>query len=449
MNRSRIRTCLVPLVALALLVGGCGSSTVSRQAAPDARGCSDWPSQTGETFVSLDGASQFEVEPFLLAGTADLAIAWEAYGCDEITRVGYTRLDATGELAKPRYLASPNGQMASNITLARDGAGALFTAWASWTPGPDRAQPHLQASDIHIQFARWPANAAGFEAPLEVSEPITSPLYDKPWMIVIPGGALLIGYTDLRRGGIWVAASADGGASFQRALVDPAMGNFVGLCPDGRPGGAYLTYFVNRTIRLAHTNDGGLTWSAPVNAAVSDPTGDIACQDPMCVADGDDVYVSYSRTHDSADTPVQRLVAVHVAHLTWGASVLNGDVVALTSPAAPADGGGPVSDGGEAQGFLLFPQLGRRADGALGLAAYRAAGDGAGLADLVAMVSPDGGRSFTSPIPFATGLTPSLQRHVPDWLGDYFGWAPIATGLGAAFVDNRSGFSHIVLEEMR
>ena len=210
-------------------------------------------------------------------------------------------------------------------------------------------------------------------------------------MIVIPGGALLLGYTDLRRGGIWVAASADGGASFQRALVDPAMGNFVGLCPDGRPGGAYLTYFVNRTIRLAHTNDGGLTWSAPVNAAVSDPTGDIACQDPMCVADGDDVYVSYSRTHDSADTPVQRLVAVHVAHLTWGASVLNGDVVALTSPAAPADGGGPVSDGGEAQGFLLFPQLGRRADGALGLAAYRAAGDGAGLADLVAMVSP--GRS--------------------------------------------------------
>ena len=74
--------------------------------------------------------------------------------------------------------------MASNVTLARDGAGALFAAWASWTPGPDPAQPHVQASDIHIQFTRWPAGASGFEASVELSDPIADSLYDKPWMIV-------------------------------------------------------------------------------------------------------------------------------------------------------------------------------------------------------------------------------------------------------------------------
>jgi hypothetical protein len=63
------------------------------------------------------------------------------------------------------------------------------------------------------------------------------------------------------------------------------------------------------------------------------------------------------------------------------------------------------------------------------------------------VVSTDGGRSFQSPIAFATGLTPSLQRHVPDWLGDYFGWGPTAAGLGAAFIDNASGFSHIAFDE--
>jgi hypothetical protein len=80
-----------------------------------------------------------------------------------------------------------------------------------------------------------------------------------------------------------------------------------------------------------------------------------------------------------------------------------------------ADTGSPAGDGGTTQGFLLFPQFARRADGALGLAAYRAAGEGAGLADLVYLV--------------------------------YFGWGPSAAGLGAAFVDNASGFSHIVFDE--
>jgi hypothetical protein len=441
-NWSCVPTCVVPLVALGQLVGACGSSTQTGQTVADARGCSDWPSRPGETFVSLDEASQSEVEPFFITSPGDLAIAWEAYGCDDLTRVGYTRGSASGGLEKPRYLASPNGQMASNVTLARDGASALFAAWASWTPGPDRVQPQLQASDLHIQFARWPVGTSGFLAPVEVSEPIATSFYDKPWMILTASNQIIIGYSDLSRGAIWVASSADGGASFQRTLVDSVMGNFAGLCPDGRPGGAFLTYFAYRTIRLAHTSDGGVTWSAPVDAAVSDSSGDVAGQDPMCVADGDEVWISYGRTHDGYDVPVQRLLAVLVAHMTLGASLRESDVTVLA-----ADAGSPAGDGGTAQGFLLFPQFARRADGALGLAAYRAAGTGAGLADLVYLVSADGGRSFGTPIRLATGLTPSLQRHVSDWLGDYFGWGPSAAGLGAAFVDNASGFSHIVFDE--
>jgi hypothetical protein len=66
---------------------------------------------------------------------------------------------------------------------------------------------------------------------------------------------------------------------------------------------------------------------------------------------------------------------------------------------------------------------------------------------LVYVVSADGGLSFGQPTTIATGLSPSLQRHVPDWLGDYFGWGPIAAGLGAAYIDNASGFSHIAFAE--
>jgi len=399
-------------------------------------------------FVSLDGASQFEVEPFFVAGQGDLAMAWEACGCDGVTRIGYRRRGSVSGLDKIRYLASPNGQMASNVTLARNGAGALFAAWASWTPGPNPAQPHLQASDIHIQFSRWPAGASGFEAPVELSDPITDALYDKPWMIVTADDVLVISYSDLRRGGILAVSSADGGASFQRAVIDKAQANLAALCPDGRPGGAFATYVATRSIRVAHTADGGVTWSVPVAVALSDATGNIAFHDPTCIANGDEVWISYGRTLDSYDTPVARLLGVHVAHMILGASVPDSDVTALVGAAqALTDAGDAAGDGGVSPGFLLFPQLARHADGKLALATYRAASEGPGSADLVYVTSADAGRSFAIATTFAAGLTPTLQRHVPAWLGDYFGWGPTETGLGAAFVDNASGFSHIVFDE--
>jgi len=254
---------ILAFFALSLVTWDCGPSPQPSDSAPDARGCGDWPSRSGERFVSLDGASKFEVEPFFVARQGDLAIAWESSGCDDLTRVGYTRRNATDEFDKPRYLASPKGQMASNVTLARDGAGSLFVAWASWTPGPDLAQPHLQASDIHIQFARWGAGASGFDTPIELSEPIADALYDKPWMIVSADDLIVVSYSDLKRGGILAVSSSDGGASFQRSVVDPTVANLSASCPDGRPGGAFVTYFANRSIRVAHTADGGLTWSTP------------------------------------------------------------------------------------------------------------------------------------------------------------------------------------------
>jgi hypothetical protein len=429
-NRLRYHAIVLPWLAVA----ACGPSPESSPP-PDARGCSDWPTRPADGFVSLDGASMFEVESFLVAQSSDLAIAWEAYGCDDITRVGYVRRGPSGEMGKPGYLSSPNGQMASNVTVAFDDAGSLFAAWASWTPGPDRAQPHVGVSDIHIQLARWPADRDGFGAPVGLDEPIADALYDKPWVIVTEDDAVIVGYSDLRRGGIWTAASADGGASFRRVLVDSAMANLPALCPDGRPGGAFITYVAANVIRVAHTTDGGATWSPALDVARSDSSGAVAYQDPMCVARGEDVWVSYGRTFDSYDTPVVRLLRVQVAHLRAG--TVASDVVALDAAGSTA----------ESTAFVLFPQFTEGPAGTLALAAYRASDEGAGAAELVYVVSADGGLSFGSATTLADHLTPSRRRHVPDWLGDYFGWAPAAAGIGAAFIDNASGFSHVVLDE--
>lgn len=213
---------------------GCGSSTGGPTDSPEDRGCSDGPSVAGELLVSLDGASSFEVESFLLTDDDEVVAVWEAYGCDDVTRVGYARRTPTG-FEHPRYLSSPGGQMASNVTFARAGDGTLYAAWASWTPGPDRAQPHVGVTDIRIQLARRPAGATGFDAPVEISEPIAAQLYDKPWLSVTPDGAILVSYSDLVRGGIWVASSNDGGASFRRTRVD-TLGEPRGVVSRWSPG---------------------------------------------------------------------------------------------------------------------------------------------------------------------------------------------------------------------
>jgi hypothetical protein len=153
----------------------------------------------------------------------------------------------------------------------------------------------------------------------------------------------------------------------------------------------------------------------------------------MCVAKGDDVWLSYGRTRDDYDTPVERLQQVRLLHLTRGSSSVLSDVTALAAPADP--------------GFLLFPQLAAGPDVSLVLAVYRATGEGTGTADLITVVSADGGLTFGAPTTIATGLSPTLRRHVPDWLGDYFGFHRIAAGMGAAYIDNASGFSHIALDE--
>ena len=75
MKQDRISARAFALWALPLLAS-CGSPAApARDAATDARGCSNWPNRAGDGFISLDGASAFEVESFLVERQGDLALA--------------------------------------------------------------------------------------------------------------------------------------------------------------------------------------------------------------------------------------------------------------------------------------------------------------------------------------------------------------------------------------
>jgi hypothetical protein len=119
----------------------------------DARGCSDWPSRAGETLVSLDSESKFEVEPFFVAGQGDIAIAWNAYGCDDLTRVRYIRRDLAAAFDKLRDPVSPNGKMATSHAAGR------VRSLRRWRRG--RRDPGKSSFEAPVELKRCPEIVEG------------------------------------------------------------------------------------------------------------------------------------------------------------------------------------------------------------------------------------------------------------------------------------------------
>lgn len=398
---------------------GCGSSSAS----PEAAGAGVW--------LSLDDRSAYEAEPFVaIRPDGAWVAAWIAKGCDGRTRIGYrsgARGDA-GSFGPIHEVESPRGQEASDPVLAFDATGGAHLVWASysWDSGGEPV-------DIHVYFASAAPGSDRFDASLELSEPRSaSPIVDKPWLTALADGTLLATYGDLDVGGIVVASSVDEGATFRQARIEEgAVGtNFASSCATGSGAGADIVYYYYSgaldEIRTAHTDDGGLTWSRPISVAVDAGSSLVAVDGPTCVARGSEWWVCYGRTLDLPDVEVNRLTSVHVAHFTQG------------DPSAATDA--LVFDGGT--GFLLHPQLVQASNGALAVAAYRVQGPDAPM-ELVVASSTDQGATWSEPAVVATGITPVLERHVPRWLGDYFGIAPLAGEIALAYTDNVMGNSHI------
>jgi hypothetical protein len=426
----------------ALFLFGCSSDEPTARSVADTGGAdamfpgcgtaSADPLASG-SWISLDERSSYEAESFVaIAPSGATAFAWIAKGCDGRTRIGYRGSPAWAGPSGPiSYVESPRGQEASDPAIAFDASGAVHLIWASfsWTP---EGEPY----DIHIYVASAASTESPLSAAAELSQPQSStPIVDKPWIISTADGTLIATYGDFDTGGLVIASLPDPAAPFRRTRIEEgAVGtNFAATCPTGSKGGADLVYYffsgaINE-IRAAHTDDGGLTWSSPTSVAADRGTSLVAVDGPTCAARGNDVWICYGRTLDAPNVEVNRLTEVHVAHLAGAGQPPDMDTVVLEAP----------------NGFLLHPQLARAADGSLFVAAYRTLSPD-GPAELVISSSSDDGVTWSAPISVASGLTPLLERHVPHWLGDYFGFAPGGNGVVAAYANNAMGNSHIALD---
>jgi hypothetical protein len=394
-------------------------------------------SSSGAIVISDTPSSFLQSETSVATFGPIVAVAWIDVTGSGFSSIGYTFSTNDGASFGPVGLVkSPGGRLSSDPTVVVDAAQNFWLAWVGF-----HADAMGNVSDMHIYVSEAPAGSTTFGAPVEVSDPAdTTSLLDKPWITVTNKWPLLVTYernampTDF---GLVAAVSSDGMAWKRGFIVDDPSGmTFTNLAlpcapRDGtRIWATYLAFSGNAlNVLLSHSDDGGGSWSPGI--VVSTPGEPVAFDDPMCVAENNEVWISYGLTMDMLDPSAgnaSKLYAIHLAHSSDGGMTI--DTHTNVQDAAAGK-------------FYMHPQIFRELGGAIDLTYY------AGNFDMDTNGTFRRSRAAVPP----TGFGPSVvvdapitflqSRQSPGWLGDYTGLYARGTEIYMSFAVNDTGVSHI------
>jgi hypothetical protein len=367
-----------------------------------------------------------------------VSVAWIDVDNQGKSTIGYTfSTDDGGSFGAPQQIVSPGNRVASDPVLAIDGSGNIYVSWVAYLLGGMGGQP----SSMRIYVAVAPAGSTTFGQPIRVSPPNDGgALYDKPWITVTNTGTVVVTYQrDAQPNdySLVAARSTDGGMTWQRTNVadDPTGSVFRNLafpCAPKNGNHLWVTFLAldgtGVDVKLARSDDGGATWLP--ETLVSLANENVAFDDPNCVADGEQVWVTYGLSLDPMDQMAatsQKLNSVQLAYSTDA-----GQTVASRGEAA---------DLGAAK-FFMHPQIAREDGGAIDVVYY------------VGDLDQDGNGSFRrARAPFLGGFSPALPVEAPvtflqarsdqRWLGDYTGIFWRGGQAYTSYVVNTSGTSHV------
>lgn len=366
-----------------------------------------------------------------------VAVAWIDVDQQGGSNIGYTFSTNDGAtFAPPSLIFSPDNRVSSDPVLAIDPAGNIYVTWVGF-----KASFNGTPSSMRIYVSIAPAGSTVFGAPIQVSPLMDNEaLYDKPWITVTNKGTVVVTYQRdamPNEFGIVATRSSDGGKTWQQSFVvdDPSGSLFRNLafpCAPKTGDHLWVTYlaydgFAMKT-KLARSDDGGATWQPEIT--VSQPNEKVAFDDPNCIAEGEQVWVSYGLSKDPLDQmagATQKLNSIQLAYSSDGGQSITWHMEVADTAASP---------------FFMHPQMALE-DGLVADFVYYAG----------AMDEDPNGSFRRSRVSLGVGIGPSSVVEQPitylqarsdlRWVGDYVGIHWRAGQLYTSYVANASGAAQI------
>jgi hypothetical protein len=365
-----------------------------------------------------------------------VAVVWIDITMKGEARIGYTiSSDDGASFPPPSFASSPDGRLASDPVITVDTAGNFYMAWVGYF-----ADAQGSTSDMHIYVSRASAGSTSFEAPIEASDPaLSNQLHDKPWITITADDSLVVTYAVATGAqSKLIAAIGKDGVSWNRSVIlqgTTAFWNLAFPCAPRQGKRLWVSYLAfsptdEVSVGLTWSDDGGVSWLPLLqNTTVNLPDEHVAFDDPGCVADGEDVWVSYGLTKDPfGEEESDKSFAVRLAHSGDGGATIDARIDAH-DPAAAA--------------FFLHPQMTMEDSGAIDLVYYAGNMD----KDL------NGAYRWSRAESPAKGFGPSevieapvvffQDRDKPPWLGDYTGLFWAGDQLYTSYVVNTTGKAHV------
>lgn len=394
-----------------------------------------------EGIVSQSSASDFETDPRIAAAEGGgLAIVWMGGRGADATHIGYTLSpDGGATWSDPAQIVSPDGDSLSRPDVTNDRFGNFYVTYLSHRRGSEGGK---------VYVAKAATGATTFGDPVVVSEPDTNGIHDTPRISRTRTGMYLVVYTQIINGiSAIVSATSKDAEEWTRVVVTADDRHRVmpyacaARVAGSTPGRTWLTHLRESRVLVTWSDDDGVTW--PGERGVDDDAQGRVAHPPTCVAQGDEIWITYGLTNDGQAKPSRprRLVEIRTAH-----SIDGGETFELHAP---------VHDP-EAAPYFGVPQTALEDSDAVNLIYYTGQGfnDGVGtfrrarwtLETLAAQAdagAPDGGELGLSSALVQSPITFAASRESRKWVGDHVGLVWEDGKLYGAFVDNADDYSHI------